>query len=281
VVRISWGRKPAGMIFLRDVTEKKQAEEERRRMEQQVQLAGRLAAVGELAAGVAHELNNPLASVQAYAQLLSERDDLDEAARSDVATVYGEALRASRITANLLSFARQHRPEKTFVSLNDILRSSLELQAYRLKVTNIEVVTELAPDLPKTMADVHQVQQVFVNLITNAEQAMTGAHGGGTLKLKTERTDGAIRVSVADDGPGVRQEDLKRIFDPFFTTKEVGKGTGLGLSICYGIVREHGGRISARNNPDRGATFTVELPIVSENEASGSVGAEGTASGHD
>jgi two-component system NtrC family sensor kinase len=150
-----------------------------------------------------------------------------------------------------------------------------------LKVTNIEVVTELAPDLPKTMADVHQVQQVFVNLITNAEQAMTGAHGGGTLKLKTERTDGAIRVSVADDGPGVRQEDLKRIFDPFFTTKEVGKGTGLGLSICYGIVREHGGRISARNNPDRGATFTVELPIVSENEASGSVGAEGTASGHD
>ncbi len=267
VARISWGEKPAGMIFLRDITDKKRAEEERRRMEQQVQLAGRLAAVGELAAGVAHELNNPLTSVQAYAQLLKDRDDLDESARSDVATIYGEAQRASRITANLLSFARQHRPEKTFVSLNDVLHSSLELQAYRLKVNNIQVLTELAPDLPKTMVDLHQVQQVFVNLMTNAEQAMTGT-SGGALTLKTETTDGVIRVSVADDGPGVRQEDLKRIFDPFFTTKEVGKGTGLGLSICYGIVREHGGRIWARNNPDRGATFTVELPIVSENAAS-------------
>ena len=136
-----------------------------------------------------------------------------------------------------------------------------------MKVTNIEVVMELAPDLPKTMADVHQVQQVFVNLITNAEQAIAGAHGSGTLTLQTERTDGAIRVSVADDGPGIPPEDLKRIFDPFFTTKEVGKGTGLGLSICYGIVREHGGRIWARNNPGGGATFTVELPIVSQSGA--------------
>jgi len=277
VVSVVWGERPAAMVFLRDITEKRQAEEEKRRMEQQVQLAGRLAAVGELAAGVAHELNNPLASVQAYAQLLKDRDDLDESVRSDVATIYGEAQRASRITTNLLSFARQHRPEKIFTSLNDVLWSTLDLQAYRLKVSNIEVVTELASDLPKTMADAHQVQQVLVNLITNAEQAMTGAHGGGVLTLKTERADDTIRVNVADDGPGIPPEDLKRIFDPFFTTKEVGRGTGLGLSICYGIVREHGGRMWARNNRDGGATFTIELPIVSENEIAGGAGAAGPA----
>jgi signal transduction histidine kinase len=125
---------------------------------------------------------------------------------------------------------------------------------------------ELAPDLPKTMADFHQMQQVFVNIINNAEQAMIEAHRKGKLVVKTQRVSNMIRISFADNGPGISQENMKRIFDPFFTTKEVGKGTGLGLSICYGLVEAHGGRIYARSKLGQGATVVVEMPIVSQNQ---------------
>jgi len=131
-------------------------------------------------------------------------------------------------------------------------------------VNNVEIVKDLGPHLPNTMADFHQMQQVFVNVVTNAEQAMTQEHGGGRLVVKTERTGDTIRVSFADDGPGMSGEVLRSVFDPFFTTKEVGKGTGLGLSICYGIVQEHGGRLYAESEPGGGATFVVEIPIVAE-----------------
>ncbi len=237
---------------------------ERKHMEQQLQLAGRLAAVGELAAGVAHELNNPLSAVQGFAQYLAERDGVDEATRSDLNTIFKEAQRATKITGNLLSFARKHAPEKSFLSINDVLERSLELHAYRMRVNNVEVVTELDPDLPSTMADFHQMQQVFVNVVTNAEQAMTQERDGGRLVVKTEQVGGMIRVVFADDGPGMSNEVLKSVFDPFFTTKEVGKGTGLGLSICYGIVQEHGGRLYAESEAGRGATFVVEIPVVTE-----------------
>ncbi|MEE8470242.1 MAG: PAS domain S-box protein, partial [Dehalococcoidia bacterium] len=251
---------PISMVsVLRDVTERK-------RMEQQLQLAGRLAAVGELAAGVAHELNNPLAAVQGFAQLLCSTKDLDESVRSDVESIYREAQRASRITSNLLSFARRQKPEKRFICLNEALEKGLELNAYRMRVNNIEVTTELDPRLPMTMADPHQMQQVFVNLINNAEQAMTEAHGRGRLLVRTESTGEAIRVTFADDGPGIPEDDLKRIFDPFFTTKEVGKGTGLGLSISYGIVQDHGGHLHARSKPGEGTTFVVEIPTASEDQ---------------
>ncbi|MEE8373497.1 MAG: PAS domain S-box protein [Dehalococcoidia bacterium] len=246
----------------RDVTEAKRAEAEKRTMEQQLLLTGRLAAVGELAAGVAHELNNPIAAVQAYAQFLSSREDLDESTRSDVETIYKEAKRASKITANLLSFARKHEPEKTFICINKVVEESLELNVYRMKVNNIEISTELAPNLPNTMADFHQLQQVFVNLVTNAEQAMTEAHGKGRLTVTTQRAGDTIRITFTDNGPGIDEENLKRLFDPFYTTKAVGKGTGLGLSICYGIVQEHGGQLYARSKPGDGATFVVELPII-------------------
>jgi PAS domain S-box-containing protein len=250
----------------RDVTE-------RRQMEQQLQLAGRLAAVGELAAGVAHELNNPLSAVQGFAQYLAERESVDANTRGDLETIYREAQRATRITGNLLSFARKHAPEKTFLSLNDVVERSLELHAYRMRVNNVAISTELASDLPKTMADFHQMQQVFVNVITNAEQAMTQEHGRGTLTIKTEQAGKMIRVTFGDNGPGMSREVLSSVFDPFFTTKEVGKGTGLGLSICYGIVREHGGRLHAESDPGRGATFVVEIPIVPE-EAPADTGAD-------
>jgi len=255
----------------RDVTERKRAEEEKQRMEEQLLLAGRLAAVGELAAGVAHELNNPLAAVQGFAQLLAERQGLDEAIRQDVETIHEQAQRASRITGNLLSFARRHKPEKSLVSINEVVERSLDLHAYRMRVSNIEVALKLDRKLPETMADFHQMQQVFVNLITNAEQAMTDAHGRGKLTIRTQRAGNTIRVSFTDDGPGIPEDKVTRIFDPFFTTKEVGKGTGLGLSICFGIVREHGGRLYSKSRVDRGTTFTVEIPIVSDESGSDSV----------
>jgi len=254
------------LAVLRDISERKQAEEDRKRLEQQLQLAGRLAAVGELAAGVAHELNNPLAAVQAFAQLLSDKDDLEETVKSDVETIYREAQRATRITANLLRFARRNRPEKQLVSLNEAVEKSMELHAYRMNVNNIEVVTELEPDLPMTMADSDQMHQVFVNIITNAEQAMTEAHGRGRLSVKTQKADKMIQITFTDSGPGISEGNLKSIFDPFFTSKDVGKGTGLGLSICYGIVQEHGGYIYAESKPGEGTTFTVEIPIVPEEQ---------------
>jgi len=239
----------------RDITKRKH-------MEQQLQLAGRLAAVGELAAGVAHELNNPLAVIQGYSELLTSRQDLDESVRKDVDTIYREALRASKITKNLLSFARQHDPEKRYISINEVVEKTLELRAHQMKVNNIELVTELQPDLPGTMADFYQMQQVFTNIVINAEQAMADANGGGKLVVRTQRLDNFVQVSFADNGPGISEENLKRIFDPFFTTKDVGKGTGLGLSICYGIVQAHQGRMYARSKLGEGAAFFVEIPIV-------------------
>ena len=254
------------VVTFRDITERKQAEEERQRMEQQLQLAGRLAAVGELAAGIAHELNNPLTAVQAFAQFLADRDNLDESVKSDVETIYREAQRASRITTSLLRFARRHRPDKRLISINEVVERALELHAYRMKLSNIEVLVELAPDLPMTMADSDQMHQVFVNIITNAEQTMTEAHSKGKLRVKTQMVDEMVQAAFTDDGPGIPEDNLKSIFDPFFTTKEVGNGTGLGLSICYGIVREHGGHMYARSKPGEGATLVVEIPIVSEDQ---------------
>jgi two-component system NtrC family sensor kinase len=253
--------------FITDISDRKKSEEEKQRMEQQLHLTGRLAAVGELAAGVAHELNNPLAAVQAFAQLLATRPDLDETVREDLVIVHREAQRAARITSNLLSFARRHKPERSLICINEAIEKSLELHAYRMNVNNVEVVTELTPDLPETMADFYQMEQVFVNIITNAEQAMTGAHGRGQLRISTAVSRNMIQVQFADDGPGIPEQNLNRIFDPFFTTKDVGRGTGLGLSICYGIIHEHGGRLHAKSVVGKGTTFFVELPITSEEQA--------------
>jgi PAS domain S-box-containing protein len=255
------GRYPIELVAVaRNITEQK-------RMEEQLHVAGRLAAVGELAAGVAHELNNPLAAVQAFAEFLAEKQDLDDTIKDDIQTIYQESQRAARITSNLLSFARRHRPEKRFISINEALEKSLELHSYRLKVNNIKVVKEFHPSLPWTMADFHQMQQVFVNIITNSEQAMTKAHGKGKLIVKTQKNGNVIQITFSDDGPGISEENLKHIFDPFFTTKEVGEGTGLGLSICYGIVQEHGGTLYAKSKPGDGTTFTVEIPIVQEQKS--------------
>jgi two-component system NtrC family sensor kinase len=260
------GNYVGALACVADITERKRMEEEKQRMEEQLLLAGRLAAVGELSAGVAHELNNPIAAIQGFAQLLTGRNDLDETMKNDLGIIYREAQRAAKITQNLLSFARRHEPEKHLISLNEVIEKTLELRAHQMKVNNIEVVVEFATDLPKTTADFFQMQQVFVNIINNAEQAMVEAHRKGRLVVKTQKAGNMIQATFADDGPGISEDNLKRIFDPFFTTKEVGKGTGLGLSICYGIVEAHGGRIYARSKLGQGATVVVEIPIVAEGQ---------------
>ncbi len=265
-VVINWEDRPATLTFLTDITERKKVEELKKEMEEQLHLAGRLAAVGELAAGVAHELNNPIAAIQMYAEFLSQSNDLDEATKKDLKTIYGEAIRASKITGNLLSFARKHEPKKRLISINEAIEKTLELRGHQMKVNNIDLLMELQPDLPVTVADPNEMQQVFMNIIINAEQAMLEAHGRGKLHIQTKSANGRIKVALTDDGPGISEENLKRIFDPFFTTKPVGKGTGLGLSICFGIVQRHGGHIYARSKLGQGATFVVELPIVSSDQ---------------
>lgn len=267
VLKDTDGKVTGSIGIMVDVTERKRAEAEKRRMEQQLQLAGRLAAVGELAAGVAHELNNPLAAIQGFAQLVVTRDDLDGTLRDDVETIYEQAQRATKITDNLLSFARRRKPSKSLISINDVVKESLELQAYNLRVNNIEILAELEPELPKTMADFQQMQQVFVNIITNAEQAMVEAQNPGKLHVRTQVSGQMIRIEFGDNGPGISDENLKRVFDPFYTSKAVGQGTGLGLSICFGIVEEHGGHMHAKSKPGEGTAFTVEIPIAPEGAA--------------
>jgi PAS domain S-box-containing protein len=239
----------------RDVTERKQQNE-------QLMMTDRLASIGELASGTAHELNNPLTSIIGFSQLLIESDVPDNI-RDDVNLIYSQAQRAAEVVKNLLTFARKHTPAKQPNQINRIIEDVLKLRAYEHKVNNIEVKLRLDPDLPEIMADYFQMQQVFVNIIINAEFFMKEEHNGGALTITTEKRNGTVAVSIADDGPGISEECLSQLFNPFFTTKEVGKGTGLGLSICHGIVTEHDGRIYAESKAGKGATFVVELPISS------------------
>ena len=226
----------------------------------------KMAALGQLVSGIAHELNNPLTAIMGYTQLLLGRG-LGPGPLSEARKVYQEAERARRIVKNLLYFARENRPEQTRVDLNEIVERTLALRSYEMKVENIVVECELALDLPRTMADPYQLQQVVLNLVINAEQALLEGRGQGRVRIRTEhltRTRGdRILLEVSDDGPGIPHDIAWRIFDPFFTTKPAGVGTGLGLSIVYGIVHQHGGEVTFESQPGNGAKFSVELPVVS------------------
>ena len=258
--------RPIGLLgIIRDITERKRAEMERKELEQRAQIMSRLASVGEMASGIAHEINNPLTSVIGFAQLLIQKD-LPEDIREEVRIIADGAQRVASIIKRLLTFARQYKPERGYVNINDIIATTLDLRAYEMETGNIKVITHLDPDLPGTIADGGQLQQVFLNIIMNAETEMKLAHGKGNLFIKTEAIDNTIRISFKDDGPGIARENLERIFDPFFTTREVGEGTGLGLSVCHGIMTEHNGRIYAESKSGKGATFIVELPIVTKPE---------------
>jgi PAS domain S-box-containing protein len=241
--------------------ETRKAYEDLRRTQEQLVHSEKLAAVGQLISGVAHELNNPLTAILGYSQLLSSSGEVGTQALSYSEKLYKQALRTHRIVQNLLSFARQHKPERVPVRLNSILEDTLALRDYDLRMSHIRVHLDLAADLPEIPADPHQLQQVFLNLINNAVDAILESGSEGDLWVRTGAQAHHVFVELIDSGPGVK--DASRVFDPFYTTKPVGKGTGLGLSICYGIISEHGGTIQVRKEADRGAAFRIELPLRS------------------
>jgi two-component system, NtrC family, sensor kinase len=223
----------------------------------------KLSGIGEFIAGVAHELNNPLTSVMGFSELL-QKAEINPQYKRHLEMIHKSALRCQKIVQSLLGFARRTAPERKAVCLNRLVEAALEMLQYQLRTSNVETILNLEPRLPQAMVDPHQVQQVFLNLINNARQAIEAHQPKGWIKVTTASRGETIRVIIQDNGPGIAEENLSKIFDPFFTTKEVGKGTGLGLSLCYGIIKEHGGMITPRSRPGEGASFIIELPVTHE-----------------
>lgn len=234
-----------------------------RLQETQAQLiqADKLKALGTLLSGMAHELNNPLSSILLSVQRQKQQFDLPDAAKQRLDVIEQQAERASRTIRDLLVFARRKLPERQRVDVNEVVKAALILQAPDFDLNTIRVVSGLEPSLPEIWADRHQLQQVLLNLFTNATYAMKCAHGRGTLTVRSFRQGSDVCVEVDDDGPGIPQDHIGRIFDPFFTTKDPGEGTGLGLSLSFGIVEAHGGQMHAENLPGSGARFTARIPI--------------------
>ena len=230
----------------------------------------RLASIGQLTSGLAHELNNPLTSVISFSSLLLNRE-FPEDVQQDLKVIQDEAKRTADIVKNLLAFTRKQPRGKQPMNINESIQKVMDLRAYEQKVNNIQVNINLDPELPQVIGNESQLQQVFFNIVINAEYFMLEAHGEGTLKITTEKAGNYVRVLFADNGPGISSENMKHLYTPFFTTKGVGQGTGLSLSICSGIITEHGGRITAESEPGKGATFIVELPeydrLASENDS--------------
>ncbi|MBI4327024.1 MAG: response regulator, partial [Chloroflexi bacterium] len=235
----------------------------------------KLSAIGEFVAGVTHELNNPLTAVIGFAELL-QQSKIGEQHRRHLEFIVLSAQRCHKIVQSLLSFARQHPPERKWVQLNDLVETTLSFVNYELHTSNIQVMRQLDPLLPKVLADPHQLQQVLLNIINNARQAIEDYRPDGQLRVSTGSVEGWARVTFQDNGPGISEENLSRIFNPFFTTKEVGKGTGLGLSLSYGIIQEHGGTIAARSQEGEGTAFIIDLPIARDG-----AGRESTEAGAD
>ena len=230
--------------------------------------AEKMAAVGQLVSGVAHEVNNPLTAILGFADLLMENPDLPEAARKDMRVILQEAQRTKQIVQNLLSFARQMPPQRNSVQLNAILRRTIQLRSYDFNSHGVDIVEHLDEGLPDVMGDAHQLQQVFLNILNNANDAVHEIGRPARIEIMSTKSGDAVEVSFRDNGNGISHPD--KIFDPFFTTKEIGKGTGLGLSICYGILKEHGGEILCHNNTGGpGATFVVRLPAASHTASLG------------
>jgi signal transduction histidine kinase len=226
----------------------------------------KLSGIGEFVAGVAHELNNPLTSVMGFSELL-ERMDQDPQHQRYLGLIHKSAQRCQKIVQSLLSFARRHQPERKYSRINELVEGAIDFLHYQLKTSNIQIETEFDPELPKTMLDPHQIQQVFLNIVNNARQAMEAHQPAGKIKITTEKCGLIARIIFQDDGPGISEENLSKVFDPFFTTKELGKGTGLGLSLCYGIIQEHGGTITVRSKLGSGAAFVIDLPLWKGSEA--------------
>jgi signal transduction histidine kinase len=240
--------------------ELKNLEAERKKMEEQLIMQDRMVSIGQLSSGMAHEINNPLTGVIALSTLLIQKE-LPDDIKEDLIIINEEAQRTARILKNLLVFARGQPDEKQPMNINECIQKILELHTFELKEKKIQVNVRLEPNLPPIFGSIVQLQQVFLNIIINAEFFMFELHGKGILTITTQKKGNYIQSSVSDDGPGISKENMKRLFTPFFTTKEVGNGTGLGLSICHGIITEHGGRIRAESDLGKGSTFYIEMPI--------------------
>ncbi|MBI3813088.1 MAG: PAS domain-containing protein [Nitrospinae bacterium] len=238
----------------RDVTKERQ-------LQMQFIQAEKLATVGTLVSGVAHEINNPLTSVIGYSELLLDNEGLSDDIKKDIMMIHKEASRVAKVAQNLLSFVREHKPMRSMVDIHDILERTISLRAYELKVHNIELSKEFDFSLPGIYADQHQLQQVFLNLITNAEYEMIESRHKGRLVIKIEKDGDIIRIIFHDNGRGISPENIDKIFSAFFTTKPAGKGTGLGLSLSRDIIEKHDGRLYAESLPGSGAKFIIELPI--------------------
>lgn len=248
------GNRPVSIhCIARDITH-------RRELERQLQQTEKLSAIGKLVAGVAHELNNPLTTIIGYSTLL-QQSDLPSDSQADLEVIFRQAQRARLIVRDLLTFARRFDLETKEVDINAVVNGSLSLMKSQLQANGIQIKTALDSSLPPTLADPHQLEQVFVNLMTNASQALMTVPEPRRLIIESKQVDGHILLSFADNGPGIPSNALSRIFDPFFSTKQVGQGTGLGLSICFGIISQHKGRIWAENSPEGGAIFYIQLPI--------------------
>ena len=259
------------LCLIRDATEEKQ-------LQQQLVQSEKMGAIGQLVSGVAHELNNPLASITAFEQLMLSDGNLNKDDRHATETIASESRRAARIVHNLLTFARQHKAEKTYADINQVIENTLELRGYDLNVRGIQIDRLYADPPPTTMVDAYQLQQVILNLVTNAEQAMAGVERAHhRLTVRTRQDVESIHIEIEDTGPGIPADSLERIFNPFYTTKSVGHGTGLGLSISLGIIGEHGGRIWAENVASAGARFCVDLPLVASRPASTSTAPDSEA----
>ena len=247
--------------LVRDVSERRRMEDQNRDVSHQVLQAEKLAALGQTVSGVAHELNNPLATILTWSERLAARR-LDSVTKRGIETILSESERAAKIVRNLLTFSRKRHTTRTMVDVNQVVRETLALRAYEQRVSNIGTIDGLATGLPRVFADPHHLKQVLLNLVINAEQAMLSAHGRGTLVTRSwlDAERDVVVLELNDDGPGVPDAVQPKIFDPFFTTKAVGKGTGLGLTVAYAIVQDHGGQLRVESAAGGGTSFFVELP---------------------
>jgi two-component system NtrC family sensor kinase len=237
--------------------------QELQRVQDQLVRAGKMAALGELAAGVAHEINNPLTGVLTFSSLMLKKTDENHPWRKDLENIVQQTTRCRNIVRGLLDFARQRKPDKKEWDIHLLINNTLTLVEKQAPFQNIKIDKQFKTGIPMLFVDADQIQQVFMNILLNAADAMAGK--GGNLTIKTDLKDGLAEVSFTDTGYGISKEHLSKLFDPFFTTKETGKGTGLGLAISYGIIQSHGGDIEVESQVGRGSTFRIKLPIEKSN----------------
>jgi two-component system NtrC family sensor kinase len=243
------------LILMRDITD-------RMRMIDGIYSQDRLASIGKLTAGVAHEINNPLAIMKGLAELLLD-SNIPEETKDDIRIIDGEVERVSTVVQNLLAFSRKQQKEKTRLNINKVISQTLRVEFYEKNTHNIRIVPEFGKNLPEIFGNEMQLTQVMVNIFMNNKEILRGA-GGGTMTVSTFEQTGKIIIRISDDGPGISPEHITHIFDPFYTTKGFGQGSGLGLSICHGIITEHGGTIDVESTLGKGTTFIIALPVYRE-----------------